>query len=64
LQVIILQNGADLDELSSAYAITLFNPDFKIFLPNSYELKVKKTLDVFSEKFKDKIIKINKLLYI
>jgi tRNA nucleotidyltransferase (CCA-adding enzyme) len=61
LQVVILQNGADLDELSSAYAITLLNPDFKILLPNSYELKVKKTLDVFSEKFKDKIIKINQL---
>jgi len=61
LQVVILQNGADLDELSSAYAITLLNPDFKILLPNSYELKVKKTLDVFSEKFKDKIIKIDQL---
>jgi len=61
LQVVILQNGADLDELSSAYAITLLNPDFKILLPNSYELKVKKALDVFSEKFKDKIIKLNKL---
>jgi len=61
LQVVILQNGADLDELSSAYAITLLNPDFKILLPNSYELKVKKALDVFSEKFKDKIIKLNQL---
>jgi hypothetical protein len=61
LQVVILQNGADLDELSSAYAITLLNPDFKILLPNSYELKVKKALDVFSEKFKDKIIKINQV---
>ena len=61
MQVVILQNGADLDELSSSYAITLLNPDFKIVLPNSYELKVKKTLDIFSERFKDKVIKVSQL---
>ncbi len=57
MQVVLLQEGADLDALSSAYGITLLYQNFKIVLPNSLELKVLKTLNLFKDKFKNKIIK-------
>ncbi len=57
MQVVLLQEGADLDELSSAYGITLIYQNFKIVLPNSLESKVLKTINLFKEKFKDKVIK-------
>ncbi|WP_028950729.1 CBS domain-containing protein [Sulfurihydrogenibium subterraneum] len=57
MQVVILDEGSDLDAFSSAYGLTLLSPDTYILLPNSYDYKVRKTLDIFQEKVKNKVLK-------
>jgi len=54
LQLVLLQEGADLDALSSAYGLSLLY-NAKIVLPNAYSETVRLTLNIFSDKFKDKI---------
>lgn len=57
MQVVLLQEGADLDALSSAYGLTLLNKRLKIVLPNSLNSVVLQAIEEFKDRFKDKIIK-------
>ncbi|MEZ0323460.1 MAG: DHHA1 domain-containing protein [Hydrogenothermaceae bacterium] len=57
MQVVLLQEGSDLDALSSAYGITLLNKKAKIVLPNSLSSSVIETLNLFKDVFDEKIIK-------
>lgn len=61
MQVVLLQEGADLDALSSAYGLTLLNSRLKIVLPNSLSSSVIRAIDEFKDSFKGKIIKKNQL---
>ncbi|MFN4308432.1 CBS domain-containing protein [Sulfurihydrogenibium azorense] len=57
MQVVILDEGSDLDAFSSAYGLTLLFPDTYIILPNSYDYKLRKTLEIFQDRVKQKILK-------
>lgn len=57
MQVVILEEGADLDAFSSAYGLTLLHPNTYIIFPNSLEYKVRKAINIFQDKLKGKILK-------
>lgn len=57
MQVVLLQEGADLDALSSAYGLTLLNKRLKIVLPNSVSTSVSTTLSMFKHCFQDRTLK-------
>lgn len=61
MQVVLLQEGADLDALSSAYGLTLLNKRLKIVLPNSLNSSVLQAIEEFKNRFKDKVIKKQQL---
>lgn len=61
MQVVLLQEGADLDALSSAYGLTLINKRLKIVLPNSVNSSVSTALNIFKHCFQDKTVKRNEI---
>jgi len=61
LQVIFISEGADLDALSTAFGITLIDPEAKILLPGAVSSSVKLALKRFENYMKDKIIHMNDL---
>jgi len=61
LQVIFISEGADLDALSTAFGITLINPEAKILLPDAVSSSFRLAVKRFENKLKDKMIKINNL---
>ncbi|MEJ5173313.1 MAG: DHHA1 domain-containing protein [Hydrogenothermaceae bacterium] len=61
MQVVLLQEGSDLDALSSAYGITLLNKKAKIALPNSLSSSVIEALNLFKDIFKEKTVKKDEL---
>ncbi|WP_457623243.1 CBS domain-containing protein [Persephonella sp.] len=56
LQVIYIEEGADLDAFSSAFGLTLINPDAKIIKPHALSPTVRLTINRFSEILKDKLL--------
>ena len=61
MQVIFISEGADLDALSTAFGITLINPEAKILLPDAVSSSFRLAVKRFENKLKDKMIKINDL---
>ena len=61
MQVIFISEGADLDALSTAFGITLINPEAKILLPDAVSSSFRLAVKRFENKLKDKMIKINNL---
>ncbi len=56
MQVVFLEKGSDLDALSSAFGITLINPQAKIIVPTNMSETAKITLKKFQHIFKGKLI--------
>ena len=54
MNIVYLTEGADLDELASAYGITLLDRDTKILFPNGYSTTVRLTLSLFKELIESK----------
>ncbi|WP_456466112.1 CBS domain-containing protein [Persephonella sp.] len=61
MQVIFISEGADLDALSTAFGITLINPEAKILLPDAVSSSFRLAVKRFENKLKGKMIKINDL---
>lgn len=56
MQVVFIQEGADLDALSSSFALTVLKRDLKIALPNSLSLSAKKAVDEFRDLLQNRIV--------
>ena len=61
LQVIFISEGADLDALSTAFGITLIDPEAKILLPGAVSSSFRLAMKRFENKLKDRTIHINDL---
>ena len=59
MDIVYISEGADLDELASAYGITLLNKDVKILFPNGYSTTVRLALSIFKDLIEKKRIDID-----
>jgi len=57
LQVVYIEEGADLDAFSSAYGITLLYPEAKILLPHALSPSVRLTINRFKDLLDKKTIR-------
>ncbi len=57
LQVVYIEEGADLDAFSSAYGITLLYPEAKILLPHAISPTVRLTINRFKDILEKKIVR-------
>lgn len=56
MQVVYIQEGADLDALSSAFGLTIINKHLKIVLPHSLSSSAKKAVEEFKDLLQEKTI--------
>lgn len=61
MQVVLMQEGSDLDALSSAYGLTILYPNVKIVFPNSLSSSALKAIEIFKHLLEGKIILKNQL---